>query len=73
MAPILLIALGFLLFDLIPIWLDEKTGVKTEIGSSFFVIAIAVFLNVHHFFIDSFIWRRPKAEAPSQMAAPRAA
>jgi hypothetical protein len=52
------LAAGIAMFDLIPNYIDAKLEVRTEFGVSFFLIAFAVFLNVHHFFIDSSIWKR---------------
>jgi hypothetical protein len=54
------LVVGFLFFDLIPGALDQAHESRAHFGSSFFIISFAVFLNLHHFFIDSAIWRRPQ-------------
>jgi hypothetical protein len=59
------IALGALFFDTIPKYLDANPMALTsnpaavvELSQQFFIIAFIVFINVHHFFIDSAFWRR---------------
>lgn len=58
-------ALGALFFDIIPKYLDAHPLLLTsnavavvELDPQFFLIAFIVFINVHHFFIDSAFWRR---------------
>jgi hypothetical protein len=51
------IALGFAAFELVPNTLDGWLAPGAEMKHWFFVLAFAVFLNVHHFFIDSVVWR----------------
>lgn len=55
-----MLIVGFFMFDLLPVFLDEQLQTKFVLGSSFFMISIIVFLNVHHFFIDASIWRAKK-------------
>lgn len=52
-----LLLAGFLAFDLVPGLLDFQFS--SSVGSTplFFTIAFAVFINVHHFFLDSVLWR----------------
>lgn len=52
-----ILAIGFFLFDLLPGYLDQYQATNIHFGSSFYLISIVVFLNVHHFFIDSVIWK----------------
>jgi hypothetical protein len=59
------IALGALFFDIIPKYLDahpmalaSNPADVVELDGQFFMIAFIVFINVHHFFIDSAFWRR---------------
>ncbi|MEZ0226597.1 MAG: hypothetical protein ACAH83_18715 [Alphaproteobacteria bacterium] len=63
------IALGALFFDIIPNYLDAHPLLLTsnpanvvELDQQFFIIAFIVFINVHHFFIDSAFWRRDNRE-----------
>jgi hypothetical protein len=54
---LVLLVIGFLAFEFIPTLLNES--LDTSLGQTpyFFTIAFAVFLNIHHFFIDSVSWR----------------
>lgn len=59
---LLLLLAGFLAFEYLPELLDTRLE-TTGLGlSSFFAVAAAVFLNVHHFFIDNVAWRSRDAE-----------
>ena len=50
---------GALFFHWIPKLLDHWTIYdKAVLGSSFFLFAFTIFLNIHHYFIDAAIWRR---------------
>lgn len=52
-----LIAIGFLAFELLPNALDLSLETSAHQTTWFFVTAFALFINIHHFFIDSVIWR----------------
>lgn len=58
------IALGALFFDTIPNYIDAHPWILAnptsviDLDPQFFLIAFIVFINVHHFFIDSAFWRR---------------
>ena len=54
---IVLLIIGILSFELIPSLLDA--GLQTSIYQTawFFATAFVVFINVHHFFIDSVVWK----------------
>jgi hypothetical protein len=55
------VALGTVFFETIPNTLDDTYGMTLEnaaLDPYFFLIAFIVFINVHHFFIDSAFWRR---------------
>lgn len=54
---IALIAVGILAFETIPHFLDTEFNSVTNFNTWFFMICFAVFINVHHFFIDSVIWK----------------
>jgi hypothetical protein len=58
-------ALGTLFFNIIPNYIDAHPWVVSgnasnliDLDPNFFIIAFIVFINVHHFFIDSAFWRR---------------
>ena len=54
---IVLITVGYLSFIFIPRFLDSTFSTQMRIHVVFFIVAISVFINVHHFFIDSVVWR----------------
>lgn len=54
---IMLIVVGILAFETVPHFLDMELNSYGSFSSWFFMISFAVFLNVHHFFIDSVIWK----------------
>jgi hypothetical protein len=54
-------ALGAGFFEFIPKYIDDTffiTPDKLELDANFFLISFLVFINIHHFFIDSAFWRR---------------
>jgi hypothetical protein len=54
---LVIIGLGVLFFEWIPWALDQGLDTGTLKTAWFFAIAFAVFINIHHFFIDSVSWR----------------
>jgi len=52
-----LIAVGFAAFELIPNGIDTMLGTRDALGVWYFFAAAALFINVHHYFIDNVIWR----------------
>lgn len=51
--------LGVILFYAIPFALDMAIDYREEVfGTTMFLFAIWVFINVHHYFMDNVIWRR---------------
>ncbi len=52
-----LLLVGVLFFEMIPSLLDKS--LKTELHQTgwFFMTCFAVFVNIHHFFIDSVVWK----------------
>jgi hypothetical protein len=55
---ILLLLIGFAAFEAVPNFLDRLTDPSTtDRVPWFFLSAFVVFINVHHFFIDSAIWK----------------
>jgi hypothetical protein len=62
------VALGFLLFHGLPGALDELAavdgaGADTALGTTPYLAAFVAFVNLHHYFMDSVIWRREVPEA----------
>ncbi len=58
----LLLVVGFLAFELGPNILDNGPETPWELKAWFFLFAFVVFLNVHHFFIDSVVWKFKQSE-----------
>jgi hypothetical protein len=57
-------AIGVALFWSIPGWLDSTVPYDRQIfGANLFLFCFWIFINVHHYFIDSVIWRRGNPEA----------
>jgi len=53
-----LVLAGWLAFEKLPAWGDHRAFVDLGgVKLSFFVIAAAAFINIHHYFIDNVIWR----------------
>jgi hypothetical protein len=52
-----LVFLGFCGFELIPNLLDRHYDTMEHYQVFFFFVALPVFINVHHFFIDSVVWK----------------
>lgn len=52
-----LIFAGALAFEIIPNFLDIHFNSYSNLGTWYFMISFAVFINIHHFFIDSTIWK----------------
>lgn len=64
---LLLVAVGLLAFELIPSVLDKKLETGTHQAALFFTSAFAVFLNIHHFFIDSVVWKLKDEEVKNNL------
>jgi hypothetical protein len=54
---LLLLLVGYLAFNFVPAVLDQVFQTSWNKTASFFTIAAIVFINIHHFFIDSVAWR----------------
>lgn len=48
---------GFLAFEFLPNYADNKLGTFQSMNAWFFFISAHIFINVHHYFIDNVIWR----------------
>jgi hypothetical protein len=50
--------LGAAGFHWVPEWMDRNMNYRSPaLGGQFWVVAFNVFINVHHYFVDSVIWR----------------
>jgi hypothetical protein len=57
------LAIGASLFWLVPNWLDARIQYdKRLFGPTLFLFVFWVSVNVHHYFIDSVMWRRENPE-----------
>ena len=53
------LALGYLAFVLLPNWLDRNVNYSKELfGASLFIFMFLIFINIHHYFLDSVCWRK---------------
>jgi hypothetical protein len=64
---LLLLVIGFLAFNFVPAILDQVFETSWNKTASFFTIAAIVFINIHHFFIDSVAWRFDDEEVRSSI------
>lgn len=67
----LLSASGYLTYRYLPVLLDN-TGLVKHLAPNFFLMAAYIFLNTHHYMIDSVVWRgdsRLRRLMPSLTAA----
>jgi hypothetical protein len=48
---------GWLAFEFVPNTMDTRLGTFDAWGTSFFLIAAMLFINIHHYFIDNVVWR----------------
>lgn len=49
--------LGALMFDFVPKFLDSVILVENGITPNLFLLSFILFINIHHYFIDSVIWK----------------
>ena len=54
---ITLLLLGFAAFELVPSILDKELSTDISPTAWFFAAAFPIFINIHHFFIDSVAWK----------------
>jgi len=67
----LLIVTGFLAFEFVPSVLDKSLETMWNMKVAFFMSAFAVFINVHHFFIDSAVWKFDQADVRENLLSSR--
>jgi hypothetical protein len=63
----LLLLSGFAAFEWIPSQLDRALETSWYLKTWFFMIAFAVFINIHHFFIDSVVWKFDQADVRDRL------
>ncbi len=54
---IILLIAGIMAFEILPTFLDRSLDSYANFNTWYFMISFAVFINIHHFFIDSAIWK----------------
>ncbi len=67
----LLVTCGYVTYRYLPVQLDN-TNLITHLAPNFFLMAFYIFLNTHHYMIDSVVWRgdsRLRAYMPTLTAA----
>jgi hypothetical protein len=63
--------LGALAFEFVPKALDAQRWLRApELGSSPFLAAFLLFINIHHYFIDNVLWRSHNPEVKKYLFAP---
>jgi hypothetical protein len=62
---LVLILIGFLAFELIPSMMDSHLNTDSNQTTAFFITAFVIFINIHHFFIDSVVWRLDQKQVRS--------
>ncbi len=57
------VLLGILGFWLVPVWLQSIFTYNQQVfGGALFLFMAWIFINVHHYFMDSVIWRKENAD-----------
>jgi len=63
--------LGAMAFEFVPKFLDSRQILQNPaLGTSPFVAAFLIFINVHHYFIDNVIWRSTNDQVKKYLFAP---
>jgi len=67
--------LGIFAFNVIPSGMDmgAKSLYAVALPTGMFVLLFAVFINVHHFFIDNVLWRRENKDVGAYLTGWRTA
>ena len=63
-----LVAVGFIFMELIPGWLDQSWA-TARTGVGFFTLSVFVLVNLHHYLLDSRIWKRGNGNLLSKVLA----
>ncbi|MEX1317921.1 MAG: hypothetical protein AB1Z22_12465, partial [Synechococcaceae cyanobacterium] len=63
--------LGYLGFWTLPGWLDTHVDLPQQLfGHSLFLFSFWIFINIHHYFMDSVMWRRENHEVAQYLFNP---
>lgn len=67
------VLLGYYFFWVIPEWLDQNINYDRDVfGSTLFIVIFWVFINIHHYFIDTVMWRKENADVKKYIFFPSA-
>lgn len=62
------IALGYLGFWMLPHWLDRHIAYdRTLFGTELFLFLFWVFINIHHYFLDTVMWRKGNPDVQTHL------
>ncbi|MCM0605985.1 MAG: hypothetical protein KA715_07825 [Xanthomonadaceae bacterium] len=64
---VLLLFMGLITFELLPSFLDSYSESYWNFRTWFFMISIPVFINIHHYFIDSVTWKFESKEVSESL------
>jgi hypothetical protein len=65
--------LGYCMFWQAPAWLDANVAYDKQVfGPSLFFFLFWIFINVHHYFMDTVMWRKGNPEVKRHLFAPPA-
>ncbi len=65
------IILGACAFTVIPTFLDYYVEYSEELyGTTLFILLSAVFINIHHYFLDNVMWRKENPEIKEHLFTP---
>jgi hypothetical protein len=53
---LMLIAIGFLSFNYLPVLFDQKHFIP-GLNGNFFLLAAFIFISLHHYFVDAVLWK----------------
>jgi hypothetical protein len=62
------LALGYIAFWLLPEWLNANINYSKEIfGTSLFLFLFWIFINIHHYFLDTVMWRKGNPDVQTHL------
>jgi len=70
LGAVALVATGWLVFQGLPAVLDRALHSEDVTGGTFFLLAVSLFVNIHHYFIDNVIWRFDDDQVRSRLLSP---
>jgi hypothetical protein len=60
--------LGYLFFWAAPQWLDANLNYSREsFGTSLFIFVFWIFINIHHYFLDTVMWRKGNPDVQTHL------